>query len=225
MKVPVTHLKKQELIYLGTHRCKAHGHTYLEHYNCFLTEQGGSPERIGFFDIETSNLNANFGVILCWSIKELNGKIKSAVLSSKDFARKDGFKIDKRIIKELLAEMKRYDRIVTHYGRKFDFPFLRTRALICGLKFPEFGTIVNDDTWYMARYKLKLNSSRLDVIARAILGKTEKTHLDGKVWVGAARGNRKYLNYILKHNQADVRDLEKVWLKLKNFVGRRHTSI
>lgn len=182
-------------------------------------------ERIGFLDIETSNLDANFGVILSWCIKIKDGDIIYGLLNDKDFREKEAFKVDKRIIRDLINEILKFDRIVTHYGRKFDIPFIRTRALIDDLEFPSFGTIVNDDTYYMARYKLKLNSNRLETIARTLFGFSDKSHLDGTIWLSAVRGEKRALNYVLEHNKTDVIELEKVWLKLKDFVGIRNTSI
>src|SRR3990167_595270 len=50
MKAPLRLLKKQELVWLATHRCQ-HKHTYLEHYNCFKIKQ---EDKILFIDIETT---------------------------------------------------------------------------------------------------------------------------------------------------------------------------
>lgn len=224
MIAPIHRLTKKEMQWLGSHKCK-HSHTYLEHYACYLSENPSMEERIGFLDIETSNLDANFGVILSWCIKIKDNDIIYGLLNDKDFKEKEAFKVDKRITKDLINEILTLDRIVTHYGRKFDIPYIRTRALINNLEFPSFGTIVNDDTYYMAKYKLKLNSNRLETIAQTLFGKSEKTHLDGAIWLSAVRGDKKALNYVLEHNKTDVIELEKVWLKLKGFVGVRNTSI
>jgi len=145
MIAPVRKLTKREIIWLGTHRC-SHGHTYLEHYECYLKEQESPTEKIGFLDIETTNLNANFGVILCWSIKPLNQEVVSDILSPKDFKSADEFYIDKRVVKSLIQEMMKYDRLVTHYGTRFDIPFIRSRALACNVEFPPYGSIIHNDT-------------------------------------------------------------------------------
>ena len=119
----------------------------------------------------------------------------------------------------------KYDRIVTHYGRRFDIPYIRTRALMMDIPFPNFGSIVNDDTWLMARGKLKLNSNRLDVVEKALFGDTPKTRIDFKYWIAGSRGDKKALEYILDHNKKDVESLERVWLKLKDYVSKRNCSI
>ena len=59
MIAPVHRLKKIEIVWLAKHKCK-HGHTYLEHYNCYLKEMpdGRIQEKVGFLDIETTGLDA-----------------------------------------------------------------------------------------------------------------------------------------------------------------------
>ena len=67
---PVSRLKKTEIVWLAAHRCR-HSHTYLEHYNCYLDENPNKG-RTGYFDIETSNLAANYGIMYCYCIKDGN---------------------------------------------------------------------------------------------------------------------------------------------------------
>ena len=74
-------LLKKHFIYIHTHTCK-HRHTYAEHPRCYFEEKpylkdGNAPgvERVGFFDIEATNLHATFGYIFSYCIKELDGKI------------------------------------------------------------------------------------------------------------------------------------------------------
>jgi len=99
--------------------------------------------------------------------------------------------------------------LLTHYGRKFDIPFTRTRALIDKVAFPHFGIIVNDDVFYWARYKLKLNSNRLDTVVKTLTGHSEKTHLDAEIWIPAGMGDTDCIAKVLEHNIIDVEELEK----------------
>ena len=223
--VPIHRLKKAEMIYLFTHKCR-HGHNYAEHYACFVNEHPEQQERIGFLDIESSNLDANWGVILSWCIKDSRSDtIYNGVISKKDINDFKPDQTDKRIVRELITCMLTFDRIVGHYSRKFDLPFIRTRAIIMDLEFPNFGSIVNDDTWLMARGKLKLNSNRLDTVESALFGETKKTRFLFKYWIGGSRGDEKSLKYIMAHNKQDVLSLERVYYKLRDFVGKRNCSI
>lgn len=207
------------------HRCK-HGHRYIEHYACFLAEHPEVQEKIGFLDIEASNLDANWGIILSYCIKVRGGEgILKNVITKKDIKKYPPDQTDKRVVQELVNDLKKFDRIVTHYGRRFDLPYIRTRALIMGIPFPHFGSIVNDDTWVIARRKLKLNSNRLDTIERALCGEAIKTRFTAKYWIAGSRGDKKALDYILDHNEKDVIALERIWLKLKDFVSKTNCSI
>ena len=53
-------LKKAEIVKMSNYKCR-HGHTGLEHPNCYFDETGAG-ERIGIWDIETSGLKADFAV-------------------------------------------------------------------------------------------------------------------------------------------------------------------
>lgn len=224
--LPIHRLKKAELVWLGTHKCR-HGHTYLEHYACFLKERPDMwHERIGFLDIEASNLSADFGIMLSYCILDNDtDEILYGVINKEDVEKFKPDQTDKRIVKQLIKDLMKFDRIVTHYGRKFDIPYIRSRALMMKIDFPGFGSIVNDDTWLMARGKLKLTSNRLDTVERALFGKTLKNRIKSQYWIAGNRGDEKALEYILDHNKRDVKSLKKIWLKLKDFVGVRNCSI
>ena len=173
--------------------------------------------KIGYLDIEATNLNGNFGYILSWYIKPRNSKkydcavIKKSEIFNYDF--------DKRVVKELLQAIKKYDVIYTHYGsdRRFDFPFIRTRAYINNLEkeLPEYMETFIMDTYPIARNKLKLNSNRLGTIAEALGIAEKKTPVSGIMWMKATAGDPKALSYVTKHNQLDVDILEKVHIKLE----------
>ncbi len=213
-------LKKGDFIWMGMHKCRKHGHSYLEHYSCYEKEVKESPERIGFLDIETSNLDADFGIILSWAIKEKGGKIASSVITKEELLKSE----DKEIVKRLIKEMQNYDRLITWYGCRFDMPFIRSRAVALGLDYPGFGAIKHQDIYFISRNKLKLSSNRLENVARVVLGKTNKTRVDGKYWRAALRGDKKSIGYILKHNLLDVIDLERVYDKIIPFVKINNTS-
>jgi uncharacterized protein YprB with RNaseH-like and TPR domain len=212
-KTPVWRLRKDEIVWLGTHRCR-HGNTYLEHYNCYLTENPNKKEKIGFLDIEASNLDANFGITLCYCIKEFGtGKIYQRLITKKEIE-KD---LDKEVLKQFLRDIQHFDKVVTYYGTGFDLPFLRTRCLMNGLDFPEYGEKFHKDIYYLIRSKFKLNRNRQETACRALLGKTEKTRIEYKFWIKALRGDRKSLDYILDHCKKDVKDLEKLYKKVIRF--------
>jgi uncharacterized protein YprB with RNaseH-like and TPR domain len=209
----VPRLRKAELQKLLTKSCR-HRHAYIDHLSCFVQEID-VPERIGHLDIETTSLVADFGFILTYCIK-VDGEetIYSGSITRDEINGAKAGDEDKEVVRKLLADMSKFDRLTGFYSKRFDIPFIRTRAISMGLPFPEWGTIKHTDVYDLVKKKFKLTSSRLENVCRVLLGKTDKTRVDGKYWRAAARGDSKSLEYIMDHNIRDVVDLEKVYRKV-----------
>jgi len=95
-----------------------HRHSIKSHPNCFkkglIRYDWWENKKIGFLDIETSGLKADFDFMLTWCIKPLGSdKIAYSIVTKKEIF--DGV-FDKRIVNELLQELRKYDIIVTYYG-------------------------------------------------------------------------------------------------------------
>jgi len=222
MIAPVGRLTKKEIIWLHNHRCR-HGHTYLEHYNCYLQE---NPKglKIGFFDIEASNLKADFGIMLCYCIKVLGKRKIYERCITKEELQKEKV-LDKEVVKQCIEDLRKFDKIISYYGSRFDFPYVRSRALFWGLDFPGYGDLAHKDVYYMVRNKLCISRNRLEQACRHVLGKSRKTHIDPQAWVLALQGHEKSLKYILHHCRRDVRDLEDLYLAINGFVKETDRSI
>lgn len=224
MPTPFHRLKMQEIRWLAAHYC-AHGHPYVEHYQCYLREDP-ERERTGYFDIETSNLDADFGIMLAYCIKDGASKtIHNDVITLDDINSCRAGDEDKRVVQSCINDLAKFDKIVTFYGTRFDLPFTRTRALVCGVPFPFYGSIVHKDVYYLVRNKFKLSSNRLENSCRVLLDKTQKTRIEKRAWRAAARGDAKSLAYVLDHCKKDVLDLQKLYEKVIDFSARRDTSI
>lgn len=220
MLAPVGRLTKKEINFLAKRRCK-HGHTYLEHYACYLKENPLG-ERVGFFDIEASGLQANWSIMLCYCIKDAGKKkIYHRIITKEELSTC----LDKKVVEQCVEDLKKFDRIVTFYGKKFDFPFCRTRALVHDIPFMNYGELIHDDLYFNIRYKFKLHSNRLENACRVLLGRTDKTHLDPNSWVKALQGDEQSLKYILDHCKYDVKDLEKLYRKVYTFTRKQNASI
>jgi uncharacterized protein YprB with RNaseH-like and TPR domain len=221
MRAPVHHLRKDEILWLHTHKCK-HSHTYLEHYSCYLKEHG-HPEMEGYLDIETTNLKASYGIMLCWCIYDANGeKMYEDCITKSDL---QGETLDKRVVGSLVDTLRKFDRVYTYYGTKFDIPFARTRAVVHGLDFPLFQSVKHKDVYYIVRNKFCLHSNRLAVACEILLGETDKTRIDPGRWTQALMGNKEALDYILQHCRYDVQDLAKLHRKVEHYAGKPGTSI
>ena len=180
--------------------------------------------RIGFLDVETSNLQADFGYVHCWWIKEHGRK----AFYHETVTRRDLFakKFDKRILTDLGKVMKQFDVLVVYWGsnHRHDVPFLRTRCLVHGLEFPGYGEVIIWDLYDTAKNKLRLHSNRLDSVGQ-IFGYHDKTRLDPLIWMCALIGDPESLAYIDEHCKQDTILTEKVFDKLERFRNRTKSAI
>lgn len=217
---PVHRLKKADIIWLAKSRCK-HGHTFLEHYNCFLKEQPDQ-HKIGFFDIETSGFQADFGIMFTYCIKPHGeDKILTRTVTKEELAKC----LDKKVVEQCVKDIQKFDRLVGFYSTRFDVPFLRTRAVYHGIPFPEYGQLLHKDVYYIVRNKFKLGRNRQESACRALIGEVEKNHIDSMKWIKALQGDKKSLFYITDHCKRDVRDLERLYDKVIGYTKVNDTSI
>jgi uncharacterized protein YprB with RNaseH-like and TPR domain len=212
--------KKVELIKMANQNCK-HGHSYLSHPNCYLLEQG-KEKKIGYFDIETGGLSANFDFLLTWCIKTKDKEeYKTGCISKDDI---NAYSFDNRILKELISTLKEYDQIITYYGTRFDIPFIRTRAMMNKLPFLPFGSLQHKDCYFMVKFRMRLHRNSLDS-ACAALNIKGKNHIKGNFWMKAKLGDPTALIYVLDHNKKDCQILEKLHKRLEAYVKDQSRSI
>lgn len=222
----ISNLTKDEIIRRSKWRCKC-GHTALEHPNCY-EEKFGKDTKLGFADIEASNLTASFGICYTFCIKELNGNLIKRAISLKDLY--NGV-FDKNLIAQFIDDASRFTHLVWHYGtdRRFDLPFLRTRAVKWGLPFPEHKCMYVADTYPILKNKFKLHSNRLETACDFFGIPAKKHKLNSDIWLNMITGNKKLmqksLDYILVHNVEDVLSLEELWKKINKFTRLGKTSI
>jgi len=187
-----------------------------------------NPEyKIGYLDIETDNLNANFGKMLTWAIKEKGGKTYySSITRDEIFS----YKFDKRITAELLEVLKEFRIIVTYYGKRFDMPFIRTRAVYWGLdtEILEYRNLFHWDLYDIIKRKFRFHRNTLETATRFFGIEGEhggKNHVEGEIWERAKYGDGEALKYVLDHNIRDVEILEMLHDKVGNFHSRPKTSV
>lgn len=210
MKIPVRKFRKCDLVWFGEHYCR-HGHTYLSHYHCFLVEKpvtAPMQENIGVFDIETTGLKANWSHMLCWCMKEQGKEVVHSDLITKKEVRD---KNDKRIIKSAVEEIKKYDRIVTYYGTRFDVSYTRSRAIAQGIEFPAYRDLYHTDLYYVARSKFAIHSNRLGSICQFFNIEAKNHPMTPDLWQRAGAGNEDALKEILTHCDEDVRSTDQVF--------------
>jgi len=226
-KASLNRMNKNELQWLVSNRCSKHGHRYISHFGCFLKEQH-IEEKIAYLDTEFyvgknrwGKLAGDWGFFFCWVIGDGKGHYKKDVIKPSEVKTTR----DKRIVKSCITELKKYDRVIHQYGDRADIPLLRTRALINKIPFFKHGELYTTDVWKIAKDKLTLSSNSQGSIAEALYGETEKTRVRASIWLAALQGNQKAFKEILKHCEADVRDLERNAEKLLPFIRLTKRSI
>lgn len=179
--------------------------------------------KIGYFDIEVDNLQADRGIILTWALKEkdsdeiFTGKIRKRELYT-------GV-LDKRIVKDLVKKMQEFSILVGYYSTRFDVPFVRTRALINGLDFPPYGKPYHFDLYYTVRNKFALSRNSLAKAVEMLVRDDEKTHCSAETWSKAKYGDPRALKEILEYNVHDVIITEKLHNKIAPFAKWSRRSI
>lgn len=166
--------------------------------------------RVGFFDIETTNLDADFGNILTYCIKPLGvDKVIKQRISKKDI---DGGREDYEIVNQCVNDVSQFEVLVGYYSTYFDIPYLRTRALFHEIPFPPYGSIFHIDDYFLAKRLFKMSRYRLEAFSD-FFSLTPKTIVSGKIWNKAKYGDDKSLEKILDHNVRDVKMLEEFHVK------------
>lgn len=169
------------------------------------------------FDIETSSLDARFGIILCAVVKPDGGKpvvFRSDELNKKWKTNRSD---DSAIVLSLVDELSNYDILVAHNGVKFDLPFIRTRMVKWGFR-PPFPYKKVIDPYQLVRNRFRLSNASLEAICDYLnLGR--KTPVDADIWVKAALdGCKKSMDYIVDHCVKDVLLLEQVLRRVKDYI-------
>ena len=123
---------------------------------------------------------------------------------------------DKKMLKEFVAIMDEADEIVGHNSDKFDWAWVRTRALFHDIPMkPKYQTI---DTLKIARSRFRFNSNRLDYLAK-FLGVGSKLHTTFGLWKDILLNNDKEaMDTMVNYCGEDVMVLSRVWGKMCNHV-------
>jgi len=177
--------------------------------------------KVGIIDIESTGLRADFGYMVCVCFKDvnekdLNGKTHTLRIDDK---RNSNQKSDKWLVKETIKKMNEYDLLLGWYSSQFDFKFINSRAIIHRLKPPV--KQYRRDLLYVARSNFKMRSNRLAVWSGIASGTNQKTTLTPEHHVGSIRGEKRSIDYIVKHCKIDVAETEKVYKRFMPYLGQK----
>lgn len=180
-----------------------------------------------YFDIETTALRTRaWGLwddnaikmdedwkLLCFAWKEPGGKVF--------FERRKGS--EKALVKKLWKVLDGADKVVAHNGKKFDIRKANAKFLEYGLRPPSFYFV--EDTYSEAKRYFALTSYKLDALAR-LLGLPGKVRHDGfETWEGCEKNDPEAWRVMEKYNRYDVELLEKVHLRLIDWIRQKKPKI
>ena len=172
-------------------------------------------QRLAFFDLECTNLNADWGLIICGTVKFSDRK-KPQTFRITDYER--GNIVDDSGVCAALRDVLNEAPIwVTWYGQRFDVPYLQSRLLYWGQE-PMSTSTKHLDLWRTARYQLRLSSNRLANIERFLNLKGSKTPINQGAWLMALDGDKKAMKTVTYHCEQDVLMLEEAYYKMLPFI-------
>jgi len=165
--------------------------------------------KVCMLDIEASNLSADFGRVLCACIKPLGEA--PIVVSQTDWPKRFQARPwdDSKVVNKTLALLQNYDVWVTYYGKGFDVPFLKTRALGIGKR--PYLYAFHVDLYFWVKFGLKMSRRSLLRVQEYMNLTEKKTPLTPEIWQRATAGDRAAYKEIVTHCKQDVIVLEDVY--------------
>jgi uncharacterized protein YprB with RNaseH-like and TPR domain len=166
--------------------------------------------RVAMFDIETTDLDARYGRIICACLKDVGGA--TWTVRTDDPRNKQPFN-DKWLVQELLKKMQEYDMFITYNGTMFDWRFLSTRHYVRNVKQKPFKRF-HRDLLYHARSKFRVMGRAQKRIYDDLFGQgtSNKTFRTPDMADRVKRNDKRAIDWEIKHCKIDVKELEDIYL-------------
>jgi uncharacterized protein YprB with RNaseH-like and TPR domain len=161
-----------------------------------------------FFDLETTGLSGGAGTIafLATVARPSEGSLLFEQFFLSDYPGEASY------LRAVLSALGPAPLLVTHNGKAFDVPLLRTRCLMQGLRFPE--PCLHLDFLMTARrlWRSMLGGASLGILERGVLGLERSGDVPGQdipgIWLASLRsGFHPLLPQVITHNLLDVENL------------------
>lgn len=163
---------------------------------------------LAFVDIEAANLNADFGTIVTVSVKPYKGKPWTVYCRPGK---------DKKLVKEVAAEMSKYPVWCTFYGKLFDIPFINSRLLVNNL--PPLPKHHHIDLYWVVKSRTHLSRRNQGHILSWLGTTEEKMGVSPNVWANLAADYNKNIKTLVKRCESDVIGLEAMYDRTKHLIG------
>lgn len=167
------------------------------------------------WDLETSNLSASFGTIICAGYKVV-GEGDAEVIDISQY-KGNPLQAEKRMLRDLSDILMDSDAWLTWFGTYFDVPYVNTRLLYHHLPVLP-ASHPHIDGWKTAKNRLRLGNNRLNTVQSFLGLKDEKTHIKGEHWILALAGVKESMDYLVEHCYQDVLVLEEAYERLRPLI-------
>ena len=173
--------------------------------------------RIATFDIETTQLDATYGRILCACFKFTDEDQVRTVKAPR-------YKDEPRALAKIVEIYNKADIFVTWNGKMFDVPFVNARLMIRRNDDDRLPSILDPkkfhiDLMWMCK-KLRTRGSRMDGAAKDLRTRHQKYDVPGEDWIRAADGDRDALDRIVRHCEFDVEITEDLLDRFRPYLRR-----
>lgn len=163
---------------------------------------------LAIWDLETWNLNADYGGVLCGSVKTVNGPIKTFQIEQ--------LGNDRKVVRELKDYLESFDAWVTQYGKMFDIKFLNTRLLKWGLA--PVDPRPHIDTYFIVKAHMRLSSGSQAQLLSFLGTSQQKHHLGPDAWAELGADFPARMEQIVYRCETDVKGLEQGFHKIKHLI-------
>ena len=161
--------------------------------------------KIAYWDLETTDLKADVGRLLCASVLDAStGEMKS--FRNDKVRKKKNMADDGELARQIRDELEKYHVTVGWFSKGFDVSFLNTRLVKAGHK-PIRPHLHLDPIWYCKGWRgLGARSAKMKVMAEFFDLPERKPDVDVDVWIDAALGgDKKAMDELVERCEADVR--------------------
>ena len=172
------------------------------------------------FDLEMTNLAANFGRLICGSIYPYGAAEPTTYrIDQTESGRREVWN-DRDLAVQLRDAIEDHFLVISYNGVMFDLKFLNSRLLHYGerpMRFP-----MHKDLLFVAKWVFALSNNTLQSVQDHLGLVEKKTRLHPGYWNRAAGGDPEAIQYIVEHCEQDVKVLAEVFEHLAPFVKEIH---
>lgn len=176
--------------------------------------------RVCFFDLETTDLNALMGRVLCCSVAGLDGKVKTMRADRAPYKQEDLID-DSALVVAIRDTLEQADMIVGWNSKMFDIPFLNARLAKAGER-PLHTHFNLDLMWYAGGASMRIGSKKLDNVAKYFNFTNQKTPITWEDWQRAGAGDKEAMSKVVEHCESDILVLREAYEHLLPYVKTIH---